>query len=473
MRRDNADHLRVKSGRSSLAPERIPRLARSLLVRARARLFDFDEQKLSPSSRTLVLLGRALWLVLRAFFRDRLQMRAASLSFSTVLAFVPALALAFALAKATGLFATIRDDSIVPFIDQTLSPGAASASPGVAGLRSTALALLALVEGTSLTGLGVIGLAILSVAIFRVVGGVDEAFRNVFEHRGAPRSPLRRARAFAIVTLATPLGLAYAVTSASLSHGNAAALVGRWVTVPFLHDALLFVLPPLVVMLTLYVLYIELPDTHIQRSSAMFGAFGAGLAWYGVQLLHVRFQLGLARWNAIYSGFGAFPVLLASVQISWVIVLIGAQLVAMHQHSPTLRVLAGGERRDFASLSLLGMQAAVALAGHGAPVTARALAAELRCDVVSLRLVLDALASRGIVAAVDASAGRHYVLVSDPAALRTSDVLAAIERDPHADLPWNDADPVVRDALTRHRDAADASEHNVTIAELRARTKSA
>jgi membrane protein len=463
----------VESGRTSLGPEPIPRPVRSLLLRARAALFDVDEQSLSPFYRTLVLVGRAIWLVLRSFFRDRLQMRAASLSFSTLLASVPALALCFAVAKATGLFAVIRDETILPFIDETLGPAAAAASPGVMGLRTTAISLVSLVEGTSMTGLGVTGLVVLLLAILRVVRGVDESFRHVFEHRGPRKPPLRRIRAFVIVALVTPLGLAYAVTSASLSHGHAAALVSRWITLPMLHDGLVFVLPPLVVMLTLYVLYVELPDAPVQRSSAMFGAFGAGLAWYGAQLLHVHFQVGLARWNAIYSGFGAFPVLLASVQISWVIVLVGAQLVAMHQHSPTLRVLAGGARRDFASLSLLGMQAAVALAGHGAPVTARTLAAELKSDLVSMRLVLDALAARGIVSAVEASAGKHYVLTADPAALKTSDVLDAIEKDPHADLPWNDGDPVVRDALRQHRRAADLSEHNLTIAELRARTRSA
>jgi membrane protein len=222
--------------------------------------------------------------------------------------------------------------------------------------------------------------------------------------------------------------------------------------------------------MTLFVLYMELPDTDVRGRSALVGAIVAGLAWYGTQLAHVRFQVGLARWNAIYSGFGAFPVLLASVQVSWVIVLIGAQLVALHQHSPTLRVLAAGARRDFATLSMLGVEAALALVGRDAPVPMRELAAEVHADLVTLRVVLDSLEAAGIVSSIETAVGKRYLLALDAGGLRTSDVLDAIRRGPDMELPWREGSPEVRRVLDLHRQAADTSEHNVTLAELRARS---
>lgn len=459
------------SARSSIAAEPIPRPIRSVLVRARSALFGLDEQKLSPPRRWLVVAGRFVWLVTRAFFRDRLQMRAASLSFSTLLAVVPALALAFAIAKATGYLATLRDDTIMPFVEDTLGADATHDTQGVALLRATILGIVALVEGTSITGLGITGTVVLVLAVWRVVRGVDEAFRHVFEHRGPRRSLAQRVRAWLVVAFVTPLGLSYAVTSASLSHGSAAMLVAEWIPVPWARDLLLFVLPPVAVSVTLFVLYMELPDTDVRGRSAIFGAVVAGLAWYGTQLAHVRFQVGLARWNAIYSGFGAFPVLLASVQVSWVIVLIGAQLVALHQHSPTLRILAAGARRDFATLSVLGMEAALALVGRDAPVPMRELAAEVRADLVTLGVVLDSLETAGLVSSIRTAVGKRYVLAVDASELRTSDVLDAIRRGPDVELPWRDGSPEVRRVLDLHRQAGDTSEHNVTLAELRARSQ--
>lgn len=458
------------SARSSLAPESIPRPVRSLLYRARSALFGIDESQLSPPRRWLVVSARFLWLVLRAFFRDRLQMRAASLSFSTLLAVVPALALAFALAKATGLLDELRDDTILPFVDDMLGPDHAGDSQGVALLRSAILGVLALVDGTSIAGLGITGTLVLVLAIWRVVRGVDESFRHVFESRGPQRSVAQRLRAFLVVAIVTPLGLSYAVTSASLAHGGAVNVVAEWIPVPWARDLLLIVLPPVVVAVTLLVLYLELPDSPVPFRSALFGAVVAGVSWYGVQLAHVRFQVGLAQWNAIYSGFGAFPVLLASVQLSWVIVLIGAQLVALHQHSPTLRILAPGARRDFATLSTLGMEAALHLVGREAPVDARALALELKADLVTLRIVLDSLEARGIVSSLQTPRGKRYALAIDPSALRTGDVLDAIGRGPE-ELPWREASPKVRRALELHRQASDTSEHNVTLAELHERHK--
>ena len=459
------------SARSSLAAEPIPRPLRSALVRVRSALFDVDESRLSPPRRWAVVSARFLWLVARAFFRDQLQMRAAPLSFSTLLAVVPALALVFAVAQATGLLATLRDDTIMPFVEDALGPATGHDSEGVVLLRSAILGIVALVEGTSIAGLGITGTVVLLLAIWRVVRGVDEAFRHVFENRGPRRSVAQRIRAFLVVAIVTPLGLSYAVTSASLAHGGAASVVAEWIPIPWARELLLVVLPPVVVSLTLLVLYLELPDTDVRIRSAIFGAVVAGLAWYGTQLAHVRFQVGLAQWNAIYSGFGAFPVLLASVQVSWVIVLIGAQLVALHQHSPTLRVLAAGARRDFATLSTLGMEVALTLVGREAPIDARALAVEVHADLVTLRVVLDSLEARGIISSIVAAGTKRYALSGDASGLRTSDVLDAIGRGPQVELPWREGSQTVRRALELHRQAGDTSEHNVTLAELHGRAR--
>lgn len=457
--------------RNSMIAEPVELPVRSRFWRARDWLFAIDERTLSGPSRFVLIGARIAWLAVRGLFRDRLHLHAASLSFYTVLAIVPALALAFALGKATGLYDWFLHETLEPFLDEMLGPPGQAPSAGVEGLRRTVDSVLALVEDASFTGLGTIGSLVLVLTLVRVLRGVEEAFGTIFEVRGRQRPLHRRVRAFAITASVTPLGLVYAVTAASATNGAIAHWLEAWVTVAALRSVLLFVLPPLLAALALSVMYVELPDAEVGVRPALTGALLAATAWYLLQLAHVRFQVGLARWNAIYSGFGAFPVLLADIQASWLVVLIGAQVTASLQYAPTLRALARGPRRDHAALQAMAMHIVVLLADLDHPATARELAAGVDGDVRSTQSVLDALVRHRVVQAIVVRGQRLYALAVDPAALRAFDVVDVIDRAGGGPYLPDEEDDHVGALLSARRDAADSSAHNVTIRELLLRKK--
>ncbi len=442
-------------------------MRRATLAISRA-LFELDESRLSPPRRALLVPARLAYLVVHAFFREHLQMRAAALAFVTLLAMVPAAAIAFWAADLVGATELLENETIVPFLNDVFGAADDPELPrGVRGLRSTLDSLVALVRDTDLTGLGIAGVVALLLAIARVLLGAEEAFEHIFGHRGPPRPLLVRARAFLIVALVTPLGLTYAVTGAALSHGHVLPELLAMV-VPFeaARDLLIFVAPPIVVSITFYALYVELPDVEVERRSAWLGAILAGLAWYGVQLLHVRFQVSLGRWNAIYSGFGAFPVLMLSVHLSWVVVLLGAQVVAAHQNAPTLRQLARGGLRDHREAQALALRAMVSLR-TGEWQGTRALAAALDAGITDTREVLDRLAEHGLLTVRVDRRDRAYRLRADPTTLRAGAVLDALERDAREPaLPWSDEDKAVLSTIASLSGAAEASTANLTIAEL-------
>jgi membrane protein len=451
----------VSLDRNSIAGEPIRRPIRSALWRTRDWLFGIDERSLAEPSRSGLVLLRIAWVTTRGLFRDRLHLRAASLSFHTVLALVPGLALAFAIGKATGLYHWFLDGTVRPFLDEALGPSGAELSEGVAGLRRTADSVLLLVESTSLTGLGIAGLGVLLVALVRVVRGAEEAFGTIFEST-APARPLhRRIRAFVVTLAVTPFGLVYAVTAASAAHW----LEGV-VTYHVARDVLVLLLPPLFASLALFVMYLELPAAEVSLKPALAGAVFGGLGWFALQLLHVRFQVGLARWNAIYSGFGAFPVLLANIQASWLVVLVGAQVTAALQNAPTLRALARGPRRDHAELQKLAMHVVVHLAELESPASVHAIASGVDGDVPSTRFVLEALVRHRAAQAIFVRGHKLYALALDPAALRAFDVIDAIDRSSAGFVLPDDEDDHVGQVLTARRAAADSSEHNVSIDEL-------
>lgn len=456
--------------RLSLSEDAIPEPARRGLAFAARALFELDEEALSPPRRALIFVARLGWLVVRGFFRDRLQMRAASLAFATVLAFVPLAALWFSVADALGVTDWLIVETIEPFLDDALGPASDPALPvGVRTMRTILDGFFALVRSTHVAALGAGGLFIVLWSLFRVLRGVEEAFARVFQHVGPPRPLWQRLRAFAIVAATTPIGLGYAMVSAVLSHETvASSWIEAIVPIPVLRDVLLLVLPPLIATLTLWILYLELPDAEVRWRSALLGAALAALGWYGVQLIHIRFQVSLAKYNALYSGFGAFPILLLSIHVSWVMVLLGAQIMAAHQDQPTLRQLARGALRDHTERQALAVRAVIALARRGRePAGLRTLASELGVGVATLRRVLDELAAHGLLIASVDRTDRRYRLGTDPSTLRASTVLDALERAPDPpDLPWDEGEAQVHAMIVARRAAASSAGGDRTISEL-------
>ena len=93
--------------------------------------------------------------------------------------------------------------------------------------------------------------------------------------------------------------------------------------------------PILFLSLTLYVIYIFFPNTKTGGLPTMIGAFIAGFFWFLTQNIYLSMQIGVAKYNAIFGSFATIPVFVAWVWVSWLFVLIGAQLAYAIQNEPT------------------------------------------------------------------------------------------------------------------------------------------
>jgi membrane protein len=69
-----------------------------------------------------------------------------------------------------------------------------------------------------------------------------------------------------------------------------------------------------------------MPNTKVKWASALIGGIVGGVAIQLFQMIYLNGQLWIAKYNAIYGAFAAIPLLLLWVQMSWFIVLIGAEL---------------------------------------------------------------------------------------------------------------------------------------------------
>jgi membrane protein len=79
-------------------------------------------------------------------------------------------------------------------------------------------------------------------------------------------------------------------------------------------------------------IYIFIPNTKVSFTSALLGGTVAGIIYVLLQWAYITFQVGVSKYNAIYGGFAALPLFLVWIQLSWLMVLLGAELSFAHQN---------------------------------------------------------------------------------------------------------------------------------------------
>jgi membrane protein len=82
-------------------------------------------------------------------------------------------------------------------------------------------------------------------------------------------------------------------------------------------------------------LYLVMPNTHVSIRSAIVGGIAAGTIFQAVQWAYIKFQIGVASYGAIYGSFAALPLFLVWLQLSWMIVLFGAEVAYANEHYET------------------------------------------------------------------------------------------------------------------------------------------
>jgi membrane protein len=79
-------------------------------------------------------------------------------------------------------------------------------------------------------------------------------------------------------------------------------------------------------VITFSLLYQFLPNTRVGFLPAIAGGIFGGFTWFWVQILYVKMQIGVARYNAIYGSFATLPLFFLWIYIAWVVFLLGAEV---------------------------------------------------------------------------------------------------------------------------------------------------
>ena len=89
----------------------------------------------------------------------------------------------------------------------------------------------------------------------------------------------------------------------------------------------LFNFAPIVLSWFSFILiYLFVPNSKVPWKSGVIAGIIAGTTYQIVQWTYFHFQIGLSSYGAIYGGFAAIPLFLLWLNISWLILLTGAQI---------------------------------------------------------------------------------------------------------------------------------------------------
>jgi membrane protein len=370
--------------------------------------------------------SRILYCTVRgAFLGDTLQVQAAALTYFTVLSLVPLLAFAFALLKGFGAYDALIEESIRPYVLGLLS--------GNQSLRTAFEQILSFVDNTGVTSLGFIGLLTLLYAATRLLRNIEGALNGIWSVRTG-RETLQQVRDYLAIIVVTPICLmAAAGLTATAEALDIFGRAGDRLGIGAFVDWAIGVSGPLVVIfLGLLFLYKVMPYTSVRMLSAVTGAAIGALLWYLVLIAHVKFQVGVAQYNALYSSFGAIPIFLAWLQLSWLVVLIGAQIASTHQNSRGLAQRRRFTATDQALKEAIGLASALrigdAFLSCEGPISERKLSTELAVPEPMLRELLETLVQASIVVQAEPISDPTYVLARPAERIRVKDVLDALRK---------------------------------------------
>jgi membrane protein len=291
-----------------------------------------------------IRFARTLILAVRGFVRHQDTLRASALTFFSLLSVVPVAAMAFGIAKGFGFEKRLQEELLDNFAAQ---------QEVVEQIIGFAQNLLDNTKGGMVAGVGVI---LLFWTVIRVLGNIENSFNHIWGVRS--RTMMRKLSDYLTIMLICPILMIMSGSVTVFITSQVSAISNRYEVVQMIGPAIyssLKLIPYMLIWLLFTLVYMIMPNTRVKMISAFFAGILAGTAFQIVQGAYIHFQIFVAKYNAIYGSFAALPLFLMWLQISWFIVLIGAEFSYAFQNSEYVAHTEGGREMSISQTNLLAL----------------------------------------------------------------------------------------------------------------------
>ena len=287
-----------------------------------ADIWNFNLNNLSKAKRRAVKYTRVAYISIKEAGNDKLGLYAVSLSFFATLSVVPFAAVSFAITGGIGMENRLQELLLESFSDNK-------------EVLTWIIQFAENIIADSTKGLfGIISFLFFMGTVIWLILNIDKAF-NVIWKVERRRSITRRFLYYIGVLIVAPFVILMFL-SASLMFNNALGSFGyavkHFANLGFLLQWGLFYA---MVLLSFTIMYKYIPNVKVRYTAAFNSALITALAFIVVQFLYVETQLMVSRLNAVYGAFAAIPLFLIWMNISWTIILIGAEISHAYQYVGT------------------------------------------------------------------------------------------------------------------------------------------
>lgn len=279
-------------------------------------------RELSPKKSFLIKQLRIILIAFRGFNEDKVQLQASALTYYTLLSIIPVIAMAFGIAKGFGL---------EKYLEIQLQEALSGREQMYEWIINFTNSLLKSAQGGIMAG---IGLFILVFAIMKVLNNIENSFNDIWQIN-KPRPLSRKLSDYFAMMLIAPLFLILSGSATVFITTQIEHITENFALFGFMSPVLLFLvklIPYMLIWVMLTIIYMVMPNTNVKFSSALIAGIIAGTLFQLAQWGYIHFQVGVSRYSAIYGSFAALPLMLLWMQVSWLIILFGAEISYANQN---------------------------------------------------------------------------------------------------------------------------------------------
>lgn len=280
-------------------------------------LWRVTEGDVSRSRYTSYNLMKIMIQTVKCFIKDRIWIRAAALSYTTLFSIIPILALLFAIAKGFGfsnlMERILRDsavengsmDMVMTFIDNYLEYAKSGVFIGI-------------------------GVAMLLWAIINLADSIESNMNAIWDVK-KQRSYFRKLTDYMALFIVFPLVIILYASVSIFMTTIYQRLAEYFLISSFVHICIK-VAPYVLSGLIMTGLFLFIPNTKVKFRNAFIPGIITGVIFQAFLYIYIQIQMSVSSYNAIYGSFAIIPMFMLWADISWSIILFGVEMSYVSQN---------------------------------------------------------------------------------------------------------------------------------------------
>jgi membrane protein len=222
-------------------------------------------------------------VAVRGMHDDKLFLQASALTFYTLLSLVPVIAMAFGIATGFGL---------EKYLEAELARAFAGREEIFEAVLGFARSLLEATRGGLMAG---IGLIILFYTVMRVLSYIEDSFNDIWQVK-QPRSVARKFTDYFSMMLIGPIFIILSNLFTVFFTTQIDKITENITLLGYISPLIMFfvqLIPFLLIWFVFTILYMVMPNTRVNFSSALVAGIIAGTLFQFVQWGYIHFQVGV------------------------------------------------------------------------------------------------------------------------------------------------------------------------------------